>query len=119
MGFRYRRLKIFKKAKEIHQKIVKVSKNFPKDFRYLKDQMCRASLSVVLNIAEGSGKVSKKEFGRYIGNSLGSLNELVACCEIAKDENLLKRKDFKEIEADCEVLKNQLGKFLKTLKTER
>ncbi len=95
--------------------VVKITKSFPKDFDYLVKQLRRASLSVVLNIAEGSAKNSDKDFRRYIGNSLGSLNEAVAGCEVALVENLISQKDFDFVENLAEKLINQLGSFSKRL----
>lgn len=48
----------------------------------LKDQIRRASLSIVLNIAEGSAKKSDKDFARFLENSIGSSNEVAACLNI-------------------------------------
>ena len=44
--------------------------------RYLKDQLNRASLSICLNLAEGSGKTSKKERRRLYHIALGSQREV-------------------------------------------
>jgi len=45
---------------------------------YLRDQLLRASLSIVLNVAEGSGKPTPKEQRRFYGIALGSLRETAA-----------------------------------------
>ncbi|MBL6988835.1 MAG: four helix bundle protein [Bacteriovoracaceae bacterium] len=50
--------------------------------RHLKDQMDRASSSVVLNLAEGSGKRTSKDQRRFYSISLGSLRECQAIMEL-------------------------------------
>ena len=50
--------------------------------RYLQDQLLRASSSVALNVAEGSGKQTDKEQRRYYAISLGSLRECEAILEL-------------------------------------
>lgn len=51
---------------------------------YLRDQLLRASSSVVLNIAEGSGKITPKDRRKFFAIALGSLpsdvsDQLGAC----------------------------------------
>jgi four helix bundle protein len=50
----------------------------------LKDQFERASLSVVLNLAEGSGKVGRDR-KRFFRIAMGSLREVQACLDITGD----------------------------------
>ena len=48
----------------------------------LLDQTKRASMSVVLNVAEGSGKLTAKDRRRFYSIALGSLREVQACCDL-------------------------------------
>ena len=47
-------------------------------------QLRRAGLSIPLNIAEGFGRRSRKEFGRFVSIAEGSLRELQTLLEIMK-----------------------------------
>ena len=49
---------------------------------HIQDQLLRASLSVVLNLAEGSGKPTLKEKRRFYGIALGSLRETQALLQV-------------------------------------
>ncbi len=51
---------------------------------YERDQLLRAALSVVLNLAEGSAKPTNKERRRFYGISLASLREVQAMLDILK-----------------------------------
>lgn len=53
-----------------------------KKHRNIIDQIDRASISVVLNIAEGNGKSSKKDQNRYLEIARGSALECAACLDI-------------------------------------
>ena len=115
MSFRYRDLRVYQEAIEFHRRIVQLTKLFPRDFEYLKNQLRRSTLSIALNIAEGSAKNSDKDFRRYIGIALGSVNESMASCEVALAEKLISENQFREIEAIASNLVKQLGSFSKKL----
>jgi len=61
---------------------------------YLKDHLNRASLSIVLNLAEASGKRTFKEKRRFYHISLGSLRETTAIIDILGHDALLKKCDI-------------------------
>ena len=46
------------------------------------DQVKRASMSVVLNVSEGSGRLTSKDRRRFYSIALGSLREVQACCDL-------------------------------------
>lgn len=72
--------------------------------RFLQDQLLRASSSVALNIAEGSGKRTPAEQRRFYGISLGSLRECQAILDLEKIED-----------PKLDDLADQLGAMLFTL----
>ena len=96
--------------------MVLLTKKFDREFEYLKNQVRRSSLSVALNIAEGSAKNSDKDFNRYLVIALGSINESMASCEVALGEKLISVEDFQRAEQSAENLTKQLGSFSKKLK---
>ena len=60
------------------------SLSFP---RHLKDQLSRAASSVVLNLAEGSGRESKAEQKRFFHIAFGSLRESQAVLDLSLNSN--------------------------------
>jgi len=113
--FRFLDFQVYINAKDFHYKIVDIIKTFPREYFYLADQLKRSSLSIVLNIAEGSAKRSDKDFNRYLENSLGSVNEALACLDVALSINLIKREKFSELMINAESIKKQLGGFSRKL----
>ncbi len=84
MGHSYRDLVVWQKAKVLSVRIYRITEVFPKSEIYgLTSQMRRASVSVVSNIAEGQGRLTKGEFLQFLGNARGSLFELETQLEIA------------------------------------
>lgn len=116
--FRFLKWKVYKDSKELFALILKIVKKLPREYRFeLGSQIIRSALSVILNIAEGSGKGSDKELNRFIDISLGSLNETLAAVDILKSNKLITDNEFNEIFRRIDNISNQLGGFKKQLKS--
>ncbi len=85
-----------------------------KDYN-LEDQIKRAAISVSLNIAEGSAKKSKIDFRRFIQISRGSLNEVVTCLYIAKNQKYISKEAFDKTYQRCEQISKMLYGFMEFL----
>ena len=116
MAFRFLNFRVYQEAKLLHGKIVFLTKNFPAEFYYLKEQMRRSSLSVVLSIAEDSAKTSDRDFNRYLEIGMGSGNETAATLDVSLGEGLISENDYNEAIEMCERVIKQLGGFSKKLK---
>ena len=66
-------------------------------FNFLKDQIRRASSSIILNIAEGSGKWSKKDKINFYRMSLASTNECIAAIDLMFTYKLIEAGQAKQI----------------------
>ena len=104
----YTDMRVFKKARHNITKIAEICEN-SKGFGDLHNQMKRAALSVVLNIAEGAGSGSKKQNVRFLTIARGSNHELLAQALILSD--------LKMIAADAEIIDNinHVGRMLTKL----
>lgn len=67
--------------------------------RHLQEQMLRASSSIVLNIAEGSGKQTGPEQRRFYAIALGSLRECQAILEMEELDTVAMRRISDQIGA--------------------
>ena len=63
----------------------------------LKDQIRRASVSIMSNIAEGFARKTDKEFGRFLHIALGSVAEVQSQLYVALDQEYLAEKEFQEM----------------------
>ena len=77
--------KAYQLAKKLYHECEKVRM---RDFLHL--QLLRAASSVVLNLAEGSGKQTAKEQKRFYFIALGSLREVQAVLELSHAPQALK-----------------------------
>jgi four helix bundle protein len=61
---------------------------------YAKDQLRRASFSIALNLAEGSGKSSPKDQERFYNIAMGSLREVQSIIRLEEIKHLEKQADY-------------------------
>jgi four helix bundle protein len=98
-------LSCWQKARELNRRIYKASRNgtFAKDFG-LRDQIRRASVSVMSNIAEGFERGGDNEFSQFLSTAKGSCGEVRCQLYAALDEAYLSESEFKELfECSTEV----------------
>ena len=111
--FKFEDLLVYQKAMQFGEITNSQVKKFPKEERFeLTSQFKRASDSIALNIAEGSGGTDK-QFYNYLGNAWHSAHECVSCSSkaflrnyISADENELNREFLSEITKMISSLRN-------------
>ena len=82
--YQFEKLDIWNESLVIIKLAYKLTEEFPKEERYsLSNQIQRAVVSIAMNIAEGRGSDSQKEFANYLNIALKSLYEVVAGFKIA------------------------------------
>ncbi len=116
MAFRFESLEIWRLAVKYASKVYDVTDSFPqKEVFGLTQQIKRAAVSVSLNIAEGSGRDSNKDFKRFLGMAVSSIFEVVSGFAIALDREYVTKRNDQEIYNDSEVLAKKINSFRSTL----
>ncbi len=91
-------LNAWKESHKLVLMIYKETENFPKSEMFgLTNQIRRAAVSVVSNIAEGFSRLTVKDKCHFYSMSHGSLTELQSQLLIARDLNFLDKKVFDDI----------------------
>ena len=108
--FDFEQFPVYQKSEHYYSEVLKILAN-PKIDKNLKDQFKRASLSIVLNIAEGAGKYAKNDKKNFYVVSKGSVNECVAILRILKIEKLIDEKQLRT----CYELLLEIAKMLSAL----
>lgn len=120
--FRFRQFPVYADTRVFVRNVKTLAKKkFPHTEQFgLFAQLSRALDSIILNIAEGADRMTDKDFAHFLNMSHTSLNEVVACCDIALDSNYFTDSEHKDCLNGAEVLANQLTAFRKSLlKTPR
>ena len=112
--FDFQNLEVYKKAKLFHVNCKNIILKNKLD-RYVVDQLGRASFSVPLNIAEGSGKFSKRDRKNYFTTSRASLFECVAVLDILNDYDKISESDLERLIKDADELSRILYAMIKNL----
>lgn len=82
MALDHERLEVYPIALEFLVLADQVIESLPRGRGHLADQLTRASISIVLNIAEGAGKFSKLDKRRYYLAAVGSSTESAAILDV-------------------------------------
>lgn len=113
--FNFENLNVYQMSIEFVHFIYEITKKFPKDELFgLTNQLRRASISIPLNIAEGSSRTNK-DFKHFLSISRGSCFECVAIATISKKQNLLTKLEFDNIYQTCLSLSKMISKLKNSL----
>ena len=112
-----RKLRIYQVALEGVRTIYTVTRenSLSRDFS-LADQIRRAAMSVVANIAEGYGRGTTKDFANFISIAMGSSNEVIAFLDII--ERLYPKIPTNGVREYYESLGRQLNAFRRSLRDQ-
>jgi four helix bundle protein len=114
--FDFEKLNVYEMGIEFVREIFRITKKLPTDFQYsLGDQIRRASLSIVNNIAEGRGKVSKKEKSQFYRISLSSARECIPMLTILDKEKIILESEVDNLRKNCIHICNMLGKLISVI----
>jgi four helix bundle protein len=116
--FDFEKLEVYEKAKKLNHEV----SNFLRENKlldsYLRDQLKRASISIIINIAEGSGKFSKADKRNFYTISRGSVYECVSLLEIIRDENQIEKAQSEYFIKRYEEISKMLLGLIKSQNTQ-
>src|SRR5436853_5603866 len=102
----------WQKAKELVREIYKIccDGRFSRDFG-LKDQICRAAVSSMSNVAEGFGRKSSKDFAHFLDVARGSTLEVQSLLFVARDLKYIESAEFEKLYGIAEETISLIGGF--------
>jgi four helix bundle protein len=116
----FRSLKVWEKAHNLVLVVYKATDVFPKQELYgLINQIRRAATSIPTNIAEGCGKTSDADFGRYLQIAMGSSSELEYLLLLAHDLAYLPDEPFQSLSNQLIEIRKMLNTLIQRTKANR
>ncbi len=114
---RFEDIQAWQKARELVREIYQISAQgeWSRDFG-LKDQIRRAAVSSMSNIAEGYARKGDKEFARFLDIARGSAIEVQSLLYVALDTSYISEQEFKRLQDSANQTVALIGGFTSYLR---
>jgi len=116
--FNFEKLDVWTKAVAFADKILDLVENIETDRKHYRlfEQIESAATSVSMNIAEGKGRFSKKEFVHFLYISRGSLFESVTLLTIFEKRNWITTDCLEKLKEDAVLIGKMLNSLINKIK---
>ena len=112
--YNYKELIVWQKSMDLVEEVYNLTSSFPAEEKFgLTSQIRRCVVSIPSNIAEGTGRKSKKVFRHFLEISNGSINELKTQLEISKRIGFLSEEDLEETFDLCDEVQKMTFTLIK------
>jgi len=92
-----------------------MTRDLPRGYFFLADQLSRAASSIAANIAEGNGRFTKADRRNFFGIARGSVQECVPLLELTARQGLLKPESHTGLKNDLEEIARMLSGLINGL----
>jgi four helix bundle protein len=117
--FNFEKLDVWQEAIQFADLIYKLTATFPERERFgLTNQMRRAAVSISSNIAEGSSRLSRIDFARFVEIATGSLFEVLSQAQISLRQNFVEQNQYDQIRDSAEKQSRMLSGLRRSLVEE-
>jgi len=113
--FSFESLDVYQLSLEFAKEIVKTTFYMPRGYFSLVDQLRRASTSISLNIAEGSGRYAKGEKRQFYSIAKGSTYECVPLVSLFKDLGLFSSEQTDNFKETLQRIAKMLTKLVQSV----
>ena len=105
-------LHIYQRSRELVNAIYEATRDdgFKRDFRLI-DQIRRAAISILSNIAEGFERGSKTEFIQFLYIAKGSCGEVRAQLQVARDQQYIGNSGYNQLYDLCRQISGMISNF--------
>ena len=115
----FKELKVWQKSRALVKEVYLLTGQLPESERYnLASQMQSVAVSVISNIAEGSGRRSDMDFARFLDMSLGSSRELESQIIVASDLSCINLDDYTPLTGILSEIQRMLIGLMNKLRSQ-
>lgn len=113
--FSFENLDVYQRALEFSQKVLNLTREIKSHYSWC-DQINRASMSIVLNIAEGAGRWHQKDKANFYYIARGSAFECVPLVDLGNQLGIIIDKQKEEMRSDLQAVCQMLTKLIQSVK---
>lgn len=114
--FGFEKLEVWQRSIAFADTVYSLTRDFPSDERFgLTNQMRRAAVSISSNLAEGSARLSRKDFARFVEIASGSLHEVVSQSFVSRNQGMHSEDQFQLLYAAAEEQSRMLSGLRRSL----
>lgn len=114
----FKQLNVWQKARQLSVVVYRLSESLPTSERYgLASQMRRAAVSVMSNIAEGSGRRAPNDTRHFLAIARGSATELESQAILSNDLGYLSNEEADAVSAMVDDIRAMLVGLSRNLRT--
>ncbi|MDZ4340544.1 MAG: four helix bundle protein [candidate division NC10 bacterium] len=116
----FEELNVYQRARELTNRIYELTRDgaFARDFG-LVDQVRRASVSIISNIAEGFERGTNAEFVQFLFIAKGSCGEVRTQVSVAFDQQFISKEDHEDLTDRCRRISAMLANLISYLRQPR
>jgi len=119
MPFMFENLDVYQRAVDLADCIITHTKDAPRGFGFLTDQLNRAALSISTNLAEGNGRFTKADRRHFFTIARGSVQECVPLIELARRHDLVPPADHDPLRDELEQISRMISGLINGLDKRR
>jgi len=117
---RFKDLEVWRVSMDLVVKVYEITREFPKSEQFgLASQLQRSAVSIPSNIAEGSGRGTRKDFAHFLDQARASLFEVITQLEISRSLNFGDLDKINAIQMEYEILGMRINALIRTMKDSR
>jgi four helix bundle protein len=112
----FKKLTVWQKTRVFVKNIYLLTQNFPSEEKFgLTQQIRRASVSIISNIAEGSGRNTDLDFAHFLDIANGSAFEVETQLYVAVDLEYISLQEFKKLLSQLQEIEKMIYNLRKSL----
>ena len=115
--FDFEKLDVYQVIRNNNSKVLKFIYSHSTLDIYLKDQWKRSTLGILMNLAEGTGRMTNPDKKHYLTIARGSVFESVAILEAVHDLGFIEESNFKEFYDSYEQVSKMLLGMIRSYST--
>ena len=118
MAFAFEDLEVYQRAVRFSVSVIRVidQMDTPRKHYRLLEQLEASCTSVALNISEGKGRYSKKEFQHFLYIARGSLYETVTMLQVLRSLTWLDDNNYDSLYNEAQEINKMLSGLIKSIR---